>query len=280
MEKILVRPTQLRANAQTLRSKAKTINAALTTVEKHIHELDDLKFSGNRATSVRSRFSRAHDQLLNASSLIVAFAKDLEESASLFEKADKGNQVLPINPVKPVQPPIQKPIEKPVVTAPGGKLPSNGDVSIPLRQGDYTDVMGENGHTIKQSGCLITDIAMIARFYGRDVTSVDVNNYLRTHGGYAPGTSNLYWDRAEDFINSVSGVKGDFVNIDAGNVAGSLNSGQPVILHIPGNTADGHWVLATGVNGDGSYTVFDPGTGKERTIVPDQVLGGKQYKTG
>ena len=33
MDKILVKPSLLRTNAQTLRSKAKTINAALTNVE-------------------------------------------------------------------------------------------------------------------------------------------------------------------------------------------------------------------------------------------------------
>ena len=90
MDKILVKPSLLRTNAQTLRSKAKTINAALTHVEKLVHGLNDYKFSGNRATSVRTRFTKIHEQLINASSLIVAFAKDLEESAALFESADKN----------------------------------------------------------------------------------------------------------------------------------------------------------------------------------------------
>jgi surface antigen len=92
MEKILVKPTQLRSNAQTLRSKAKTIKASLEQVEKVVRVLDDMKFSGIRASSIRTRFFKQHVQLISASSFIYTFAKDLEESASIFERADKGEQ--------------------------------------------------------------------------------------------------------------------------------------------------------------------------------------------
>lgn len=162
----------------------------------------------------------------------------------------------------------------------------SGDVNKPaipigLDQDDPDwgdEVMGDNGCTIKTHGCLITSIAMIARSYGVDVTPADVNAYMRSHGGYLKGTSNMYWGSAEKYLESVIGK--DFTNtsIVGSNLTNTLNSGNPVLLHVKGNTADGHWVLSTGIDSEGNYLVYDSGTGIQSTYSPSQLHQKNDHK--
>ena len=133
------------------------------------------------------------------------------------------------------------------------------------------EVMGDNGDTIDESGCLITSIAMIARSHGADVTPADVNAYMKTHGGYQEGTSYMYWGSAEKYLESVIGKDFTYKGIVGSDITNTLNSGAPVLLHVKGNTSDGHWVLATGVDSAGNYLVIDSGTGKQSTYSPSQL---------
>jgi len=101
MSAILIQPQQLRANAQTLRQKAKLVNSALVGIENFIRELNSLVFAGNRATALHSRFTQIHDELVAASALLVKFAQELELTADMFEKADNGTvHTLPY--IKPI----------------------------------------------------------------------------------------------------------------------------------------------------------------------------------
>ena len=98
---------------------------------KMVHELDNYKFSGNRATSVRTRFTKTHEQLINASSLIYAFAKDLEESAALFERADKGEQNVLYKPGDPVtKPGIINIVKQTTKTSEQPALRDNGSTDL------------------------------------------------------------------------------------------------------------------------------------------------------
>ena len=87
MEKILIKPSVLRSNAQTFRQKARTIQYSIEDVEKIINALSS-QFTGFRANSVKTRYNKARSQLLEAASLVSHFASDLEVTANTFEKAD------------------------------------------------------------------------------------------------------------------------------------------------------------------------------------------------
>jgi len=133
------------------------------------------------------------------------------------------------------------------------------------------EVMGDNGCTLKTHGCLVTSIAMIARSQGVDVTPADVNAYLKSHSGYVEGTSLMKFDVAEKYLESVIGKDFTYKNIAGSDLTNTLNSGTPVLLHVKGNTTDGHWVLATGVDSAGNYLVFESGTGKQSTYSHSQL---------
>lgn len=133
------------------------------------------------------------------------------------------------------------------------------------------EVMGDNGCTLKTHGCLVTSIAMIARSYGVDVTPADVNAYLKSHGGYVKGTSLMNFNVAKDYLESVIGKDFTYKSIVGSDLTNTLNSGTPVLLHVKGNTTDGHWVLATGIDSKGNYTVYESGTGKQSTYSPSQL---------
>jgi murein DD-endopeptidase MepM/ murein hydrolase activator NlpD len=90
MSEILVRPQQLRLTAQTLRQKARTVRTALETVDRILKELTPVKFEGSRASSLRSRYTRARAKIFEAPGLIETFAKELETTAQVFEKADQA----------------------------------------------------------------------------------------------------------------------------------------------------------------------------------------------
>ncbi len=287
MSNILIRPPQLRSTAETLRQKSKLVRTALEHVDKLLNELKADRFEGARAAALRSRYAARRDKIFQAPQLIEKFAQELETTAQVFEKADRaaaagdGSGAPVPTPVptpakpQPIAPGPVDPVKQVTPTNPTGPV-----ANIGLNQNNYTDVMGDNGMTIKQVGCLITDVAMIGRFLGKDISTVDVNTYLRDHGGYAPNSSNLYWGKAADYLNSIAGTHGSFTDVSTANVNDALSSGNPVIIHIPSTTSDGHWVLAV-PGGDGSSIVaYDPFTGKQTTVSPDVILGAKAFNLG
>ena len=136
------------------------------------------------------------------------------------------------------------------------------------------ETMGKNGNTIDESGCLITSVAMIARHNGADVTPSDVNSYMQTHGGYVDGTSNMYWGSAEKYLESTLGIDMSYKGVSSSDVASVVSSGDPVIIHVKGSSSDGHWVVATSVDPNGNFVVYESGTGKQSTYRPNQLLSG------
>ena len=150
-------------------------------------------------------------------------------------------------------------------------------VSIGLDQDDPrwgSETMGMPGHTIDNKGCLITSVAMIARSKGSEVTPLDVNNYMKNNGGYVPNSSNMYWGSAENYLESVSGINVTSKVIPSNELNTFLENGNPAIIHVAGNTSDGHWVVATGINSQGEYIVYESATGKGSTYNNTQLLTG------
>ncbi len=136
------------------------------------------------------------------------------------------------------------------------------------RWGD--EVMGKNGRTIDNAGCLITSVAMMARLKGADVNPADVNNYMRSHGGYDGNTSNMYWGSGEKYLESALGVDVTHKTVQSTSLEKILSAGNPVMLHV-GSGDDGHWVLATGIDSKGNYIVYESSTGKQSSYSPSQL---------
>lgn len=177
----------------------------------------------------------------------------------------------PVTPTTPVTPPV------PVAPVKEEKKTTTPVEPIGLDQDDprwKDEVMGTNGGTIGNVGCLITSIAMMARSLGANVTPADVNRYLQQNGGYQPGTSYLYWGVAEKYLESVTGNAMSYQEVTSANVTSMINAGNPVIIHVQGSGSDGHWVVATGIDDQGNYIVYESGTGGRSTYPPDKLLSG------
>ena len=167
--------------------------------------------------------------------------------------------------------------------------PPKSTLNIGLEQDDPrwgNESMGMADHSIKNLGCLITCVAMIGRIQGQDVTPKDINDYLKKNKGYSDGTSYLKWDKATDYLESVTEKPVSYELVSTSNVEKMVKDGNPVIIHVKvnqfnNNNGDGHWVLANGMDGNGNYIVYESGTGKQSTYSPDKLMGGhKAFKIG
>ena len=89
MAEILVKPPELQAAALDLRKNAKDIQACIDTVDSAIQSLGPSVFEGERADTLRSRYSKLRDRFYSFEPLIDAFANDLDQAALRFIAADK-----------------------------------------------------------------------------------------------------------------------------------------------------------------------------------------------
>jgi hypothetical protein len=171
--------------------------------------------------------------------------------------------------------------EKPDILDGGGV--SRSDYSqLLIDQTDYpNDIMNNiTGETIKWYGCLISCVAMVARYYGAiDAIPRDVDNYIDQKGGYAknpktgePGSYFPGWDKATNYINSETDKNIKFTkNVSLSEVDGHIQNNEPVVIHIKSSSPDGHWVVAVGIDKDGNYICLDMNGGVQRTISADQI---------
>ena len=139
--------------------------------------------------------------------------------------------------------------------APGGR--SGRTVNAPhMYQLDprwKNEFLGNSRTTIGRAGCAMSSVsAMLAakgiRINGQPANPHTLNQYLKTHGGYAG--DNIVWGAVRGLGPKYQGQitnKNQMVN--------DFKSGKSLILNVQGG---GHWVLATGVT-DKGFTVMNPG---------------------
>jgi len=65
-----------------------------------------------------------------------------------------------------------------------------------------------------------------------------------------------------------------YKGVSSSDVASVVSSGDPVIIHVKGSSSDGHWVVATSVDPNGNFVVYESGTGKQSIYRPNQLLSG------
>jgi len=87
---ILIKPLQLRSTAQTLRELTRQLRIALETTDRSISGLGDMQFAGSRASTLRSKYLKQRSKILGAPNIVLSFANEMEQVASIFEKADRS----------------------------------------------------------------------------------------------------------------------------------------------------------------------------------------------
>lgn len=100
MVDILIKPPDMRRISDQLRSSAEKIGTALQNIDNDIRSLKGDKFLGSRSDKVQSLYAPKREVLLQAKNIVLHFSEELNNIATLFEKADysgakDNNSILP-----------------------------------------------------------------------------------------------------------------------------------------------------------------------------------------
>jgi len=123
-------------------------------------------------------------------------------------------------------------------------------------------------------GCLITCLAIVARYFGKQVTPADINDKLKEKKGFK---GNLYlWGFLTQVFPDIKEIKTEtpdlLTDAQIGEIKGAIDSGYPVMVQIDVNPrtveADMHFVLITGYNpsDENDFTIADPLGGLFRSL--------------
>lgn len=88
MADILVRPDQLDADADSIRSHASRIQAAVEAVDAELQKMNPDVFSGHLADALRARYQQIRENMLEFAPFLERFATELNEAATAFRQAD------------------------------------------------------------------------------------------------------------------------------------------------------------------------------------------------
>lgn len=130
-------------------------------------------------------------------------------------------------------------------------------------------------YNIYNYGCLITCLAMTAKYYGYSVDPASMNDKLKAVNGFASG--GLYiWGSFVKVYSKLKEKKTDtpqaLTDAQYNEIKSALDKGYPVMLQIDYNPKtvenDMHYVLAIGYNpaDENDILVADPLGGKERSL--------------
>lgn len=109
--------------------------------------------------------------------------------------------------------------------------------------------------TIGSSGCAITSVTMMLRYYGISTDPGALNWWLSANGAYLNGDQ-LIWDA----VNFYTGGKVNFsgwLGPNLGVIQSELDAGRPVIAEVSLN-GNQHFVLIIGYSADGGLRINDP----------------------
>ena len=109
--------------------------------------------------------------------------------------------------------------------------------------------------SIASSGCAITAVTMMLRYYGIDTDPGALNSWLNANGGYA-NSDQLIWDAVTTYTGGRVAFSG-WLGADLDLIHGELDAGRPVVAEVSlgGNQ---HFILLTGYTNDGGLTANDP----------------------
>jgi uncharacterized protein YukE len=90
MTEILIQPIALRTASQELRDHAARVTKMLHAVDRDITALAPVRFEGNRASRLRSRYRITKDKIFTWPALLQKFSAELSEIADRFEQVDRA----------------------------------------------------------------------------------------------------------------------------------------------------------------------------------------------
>lgn len=157
----------------------------------------------------------------------------------------------------------------------GAVLVTNGGGTVPFfTQFDCawgSRNLGTASRTLSQAGCAITSIAMVLKFYGRDMDPGKLDAYLDANKGYVG--NGVVWSTALKAGEKAGSPKLTVTQHNFGETAkfpetldSRLAKNWPTIAQLDygddSNTTGDHFVVVVGRSHDGYYIINDPGTSK------------------
>lgn len=144
-----------------------------------------------------------------------------------------------------------------------------------------SETLGNNpqgtSYNLYNYGCLITCLAMVLEYYGKEETPRDMNEDLKDGNGFWGNTGLYNWGSLQRIFRQVTAEKhvttaSLLTDKQMQDIKSALDTGYPVMLQIDVNPKtvemDMHFVLAIAYNPDNEndFTIADPLGGKERSL--------------
>eukprot|EP00055_Hartaetosiga_balthica_P008606 m.32617 g.32617 ORF g.32617 m.32617 type:complete len:218 (-) comp6393_c0_seq2:5479-6132(-) len=112
--------------------------------------------------------------------------------------------------------------------------------------------LGTSSDTICSAGCAMSSVAMLLHSRGLNYNPGSLNSWLISNGGYASGDL-IIWSAVDRLgKTSYQGMENPSESV----VASGLSQCHGIIANVRGGS---HWVLLTGYQGNGVFSVNDPG---------------------
>lgn len=131
-------------------------------------------------------------------------------------------------------------------------------------------------YTIYNYGCLLSCLAMIARYFGKETDPELLNEELKKKNGFVKGGGDYIWGSITKVFSNIQEVKVDtpstLTDSQISEIKSALDSGLPVIFQIDYNPntvqPEKHYVLIVNYNSgdENDFTIIDPLGGKERSL--------------
>ncbi|MEK7620310.1 MAG: C39 family peptidase [Patescibacteria group bacterium] len=146
--------------------------------------------------------------------------------------------------------------------------PSTGTNNVPYySQRNYTEAYGskcEGSPTIKTSGCGPTSLAMVLSFYGVSADPKQVASSFENGGYRICGSGTAYNAFTSASIITSNNMVGEILPIgDHTSIVSHLENDEPIIISVGKSrfTSGGHFIVLTGINEDGTFSINDPNSG-------------------
>ena len=109
--------------------------------------------------------------------------------------------------------------------------------------------------SIASSGCAITAVTMLLRYYGINTDPPTFNAWLTASGGYTDW-DDLVWSAVTTYSGGRVAFSG-WLGPDLNAIQNELDAAQPVIAEVRLG-ANQHFVLITGYTAEGGFQINDP----------------------
>ena len=131
-------------------------------------------------------------------------------------------------------------------------------------------------YNIYNFGCLITCLAMILKYYGKDETPATINEKLKGVEGFPPGSGDYKWGFITKIFNDVSeklvNTPDLLTDAQIAEIKTAIDNGFPVMIQLDYNPKtvanETHYVVVTAYNpqDENDFTIADPLTGNEHSL--------------